>query len=222
MQAQEKEEQAILKVVEGARSLAELRPSALNGGNGVGMGGQMALSQIADRLAGLARQGGGTLLQSNFHAAAKCAEWRGGPAEPAKVRPSPNCRRARPRRPPGTSHADPGRSGGYGCWPPGMDAAKTQDNWLAGAGFTPVFAGVLSGERDVMPRRSQPTLPSRSVSMAIPTAVNDQITDAVTQANVKVLAESPAMAMGAIYQTMAHSTGILFENAVSAQQQQKP
>lgn len=56
--------------------------------------------------------------------------------------------------------------------------------------------------------------------MAILTAVNDQITDAVTQANVKVLAESPAMAMGAIYQTMAHSTGILFENAVSAQQQQ--
>ena len=56
--------------------------------------------------------------------------------------------------------------------------------------------------------------------MAIPTAVNDQITDAVTQANVKVLAESLAMAMGAIYQTMAHSTGILFENAVSAQQQQ--
>ena len=52
MQAQEKEEQAILKVVEGARSLAgELRPSALNGGTGVGMGGQMALSQIADRLA---------------------------------------------------------------------------------------------------------------------------------------------------------------------------
>ncbi len=56
--------------------------------------------------------------------------------------------------------------------------------------------------------------------MAIPTAVNDQITDAVTQANVKVLAEAPAMAMGSIYQTMAHSTGILFENAVSAQQQQ--
>ena len=48
----------------------------------------------------------------------------------------------------------------------------------------------------------------------------DQITDAVTQVNVKVLAESPAMAMGSIYQTMAHSTGILFENAVSAQQQQ--
>ncbi|WP_199099729.1 RebB family R body protein [Dyella sp. ASV21] len=50
--------------------------------------------------------------------------------------------------------------------------------------------------------------------------VNSQITDAVTQANVKVVAEAPAMAMGSIYQTMAHSTGILFENAVAAQQQQ--
>lgn len=56
--------------------------------------------------------------------------------------------------------------------------------------------------------------------MSFPTAVNNQITDAVTQANVKVLAEAPAMAMGSIYQTMAHSTGILFQNAVSAQQQQ--
>ncbi|MCE1185372.1 MAG: RebB family R body protein, partial [Rhodocyclales bacterium] len=31
--------------------------------------------------------------------------------------------------------------------------------------------------------------------MSFPTTVNDQITDAVTQANVKVLAEAPAMAM---------------------------
>lgn len=56
--------------------------------------------------------------------------------------------------------------------------------------------------------------------MAFPTSVNDQITDAVTQSNVKVVAEAPAMAMGSIYQTMAHSTGILFQNAVSSQQQQ--
>ena len=49
--------------------------------------------------------------------------------------------------------------------------------------------------------------------------VNPQITDAVTQANVKVMAEAPTMAMGSIYQTMAHSMGILFENAVAAQQQ---
>lgn len=50
--------------------------------------------------------------------------------------------------------------------------------------------------------------------------VNDQITDAVTQTSVKVVAEAPAMAMGSLYQSLAHSTGILFENAVSAQQQQ--
>ena len=56
--------------------------------------------------------------------------------------------------------------------------------------------------------------------MASPTAINSQVTDAVTQSNVKVIGEAPAMAMGSIYQTMAHSTGILFENAVSAQQQQ--
>ena len=55
--------------------------------------------------------------------------------------------------------------------------------------------------------------------MAIPTPVNGQITDAVTQANVKVVGEAPAMAMGAIYQSLAHSTGILYENATSSQQQ---
>ncbi len=55
--------------------------------------------------------------------------------------------------------------------------------------------------------------------MALPTPVNGQITDAVTQANVKVLDDAPAMAMGAIYQSLAHSTGILYENAASSQQQ---
>lgn len=55
--------------------------------------------------------------------------------------------------------------------------------------------------------------------MAIPTAVNGQITDAVTQSNVKVLGDAPAMAMGSIYQSLAHSTSILYENAVSSQQQ---
>ncbi|WP_336734640.1 RebB family R body protein [Chryseobacterium sp. VD8] len=52
------------------------------------------------------------------------------------------------------------------------------------------------------------------------TKVNQQITDAVTQTNVKVLGEAPAIAMGNLYQSMAHSTGILFQNAVSAQNQQ--
>ncbi|KLD69354.1 RebB family R body protein [Xanthomonas pisi] len=55
--------------------------------------------------------------------------------------------------------------------------------------------------------------------MAFPTAVNDQITDAVTQSNVKVIGQAPAMAMATIYQSMAHATGILFQNAVAAQQQ---
>ncbi|WP_321831138.1 RebB family R body protein [Thalassovita sp.] len=49
--------------------------------------------------------------------------------------------------------------------------------------------------------------------------VNEQITDAVTQANVKVLSEGPAMAMGNLYQSLAHSTGIMMENAVAAQHQ---
>lgn len=48
--------------------------------------------------------------------------------------------------------------------------------------------------------------------------VNPQITDAVTQSNVKVLADASAMAMGALYQTMAHSLGILMENAANTQQ----
>ncbi|KMM74144.1 MULTISPECIES: RebB family R body protein [Xanthomonas] len=56
--------------------------------------------------------------------------------------------------------------------------------------------------------------------MAYPTAVNNQITDAVTQSNVKVIGEAPAFAMGSIYQSLAHSSGILYENAVAAQQQQ--
>ena len=54
--------------------------------------------------------------------------------------------------------------------------------------------------------------------MAFPTEVNDHITDAVTQTNVKLIGEAPAMAMGTIYQSMAHATGTLFQNA--AQQQQ--
>lgn len=55
--------------------------------------------------------------------------------------------------------------------------------------------------------------------MAIPTPVNGQITDAVTQTSVSVLGSAPANAMGAIYQSAAHSTSILFQNAVQAQQQ---
>ncbi|MDR5663906.1 RebB family R body protein, partial [Burkholderia cenocepacia] len=49
--------------------------------------------------------------------------------------------------------------------------------------------------------------------------VNPAITDAVTQVNVKVVAEAPAMAMGSLYQAQSHSLSILFENAVQQQSQ---
>jgi hypothetical protein len=50
--------------------------------------------------------------------------------------------------------------------------------------------------------------------------VSAQITDAVTQTNVQVVASSPAIAMSNIYQTAANSIGLMFENAVNAQGQQ--
>ena len=54
--------------------------------------------------------------------------------------------------------------------------------------------------------------------MAIPTAVNGQITDSVTQSNVEVLASSPAVAMSMLYQTMASSLSLAVQNAVANQQ----
>jgi len=49
--------------------------------------------------------------------------------------------------------------------------------------------------------------------------VSTQVTDAVTQTNVKVLAEAPAMAMGSLYQTIGNSVAMAAANAVYAQQQ---
>ncbi|EBA03549.1 probable RebB like protein [Rhodobacterales bacterium HTCC2150] len=54
----------------------------------------------------------------------------------------------------------------------------------------------------------------------MPTSVNEQITDSVTQVNTKVLGDAPAIAMGSIYESLAHATGVLMENAVSQQNQQ--
>ncbi len=54
--------------------------------------------------------------------------------------------------------------------------------------------------------------------MAIPTLVNGQITDSVTQSGLSVLGSAPAVAMGSVYQTMAHSMSILYQNSVQAQQ----
>jgi len=55
--------------------------------------------------------------------------------------------------------------------------------------------------------------------MAYPTAVNNQITDAVTQANVQVLATSPAIAMSNLYQATAQALANAAHNATMAQQQ---
>jgi hypothetical protein len=55
--------------------------------------------------------------------------------------------------------------------------------------------------------------------MAYPTAVNNQITDSVTQANVKVLGDAPAMAMGNLYQATAQALANAAHNATTAQQQ---
>ncbi|MFN3583345.1 RebB family R body protein [Phenylobacterium sp.] len=53
--------------------------------------------------------------------------------------------------------------------------------------------------------------------MALDTPVNQQVTDAVTQTNVKVVAEAPAQSMALVYQTMAHSISLAMQNAQQAQ-----
>lgn len=55
--------------------------------------------------------------------------------------------------------------------------------------------------------------------MAYPTAVNNMITDSITQANVKVLGDAPAEALSFLYQATAQSLAISAANAASAQQQ---
>jgi len=55
--------------------------------------------------------------------------------------------------------------------------------------------------------------------MAFPTAINDQITDSVTQSNVKVIADAPAVAMSNIYQATAQALSNAAHNATTAQQQ---
>ena len=55
--------------------------------------------------------------------------------------------------------------------------------------------------------------------MAFPTAVNDQITDAVSQANTQVVATAPAVAMGSLFQATAQALANAAHNATYAQQQ---
>jgi hypothetical protein len=55
--------------------------------------------------------------------------------------------------------------------------------------------------------------------MAFPTAVNNQITDSVTQANLEVLGTSPAMALASLYQATAQALANSAHNATTSQQQ---
>jgi len=52
----------------------------------------------------------------------------------------------------------------------------------------------------------------------MPATVNEQVTDAVTQTNVKVLAEAPAESMAVIYQVLGQTIGLTMQNGASAQQ----
>ena len=47
--------------------------------------------------------------------------------------------------------------------------------------------------------------------------VNPQVTDAVTQTNVKVLGESPAQAVSIAMQSHSHATGLAMENTTLTQ-----
>lgn len=51
------------------------------------------------------------------------------------------------------------------------------------------------------------------------TTVNSQVTDAVTQTNVQVLGEAPAMALASLYQATAAAMANAAHNATNAQQQ---
>lgn len=53
--------------------------------------------------------------------------------------------------------------------------------------------------------------------MAFPTAVNSQITDSVTQANLKVLADSPAMSLSNLYIATSQALSNAAHNATSGQ-----
>lgn len=55
--------------------------------------------------------------------------------------------------------------------------------------------------------------------MAEPTAVNDQITDSITQANTKVLGDAPAVAMGNLFTATSQALSNAAHNATNNQQQ---
>jgi hypothetical protein len=65
----------------------------------------------------------------------------------------------------------------------------------------------------------RPAVTMQESRLVAPTLVNGHITDAVTQANVKVLADAPAEALAMVYQTLGQTVGLGMQNATAAQQQ---
>lgn len=55
--------------------------------------------------------------------------------------------------------------------------------------------------------------------MAFPTAVNDQVTDSVTQSGVSTLSNAPAVAISNLMIATAHALATAAHNATHAQQQ---
>lgn len=55
--------------------------------------------------------------------------------------------------------------------------------------------------------------------MAFPTAVNDQIADSVSQANLKVLGDAPALSMGELFVVTSQALSNAAHNATLNQQQ---
>lgn len=54
--------------------------------------------------------------------------------------------------------------------------------------------------------------------MATPTAVNSQITDAITQVNTKVLGDAPAVALGNVFIAASQALSNAAHNATTEQQ----
>ena len=55
--------------------------------------------------------------------------------------------------------------------------------------------------------------------MAYPTAINNQITDSITQVNTKVLGDSPAISMGEFFVATSQALANAAHNATTNQQQ---
>lgn len=55
--------------------------------------------------------------------------------------------------------------------------------------------------------------------MAFPTAMNDQVTDSISQVNTKVLGDAPAVAMGNLFVVTSQALSNAAHNATNNQQQ---